>query len=78
VGDEVGEGLAGELVDDVQQLEDPAGGGDVELVVQRPHVIRVFSAEPPGRRSRAAETLPLAGRYPQAFLPPQTRWIFLR
>ena len=36
---EVGEGLASELVDDVQDLDHPAAGGDIELVVQGPHVI---------------------------------------
>jgi hypothetical protein len=39
VVDAVGEGLAGELVDDVQDLDRPAGRGDVELVVEGPHVI---------------------------------------
>ena len=46
--DEVGEGFAGELVNDVQDLDDPSGGGDVELVVQGPHVIRILGSEPPG------------------------------
>ena len=31
-----GEGLAGELVDDVQQLQGLAVGGDIELEVHRP------------------------------------------
>jgi hypothetical protein len=39
VVDEVRQGLAGELVDDVQDLDRPPGRGDVELVVERPHVI---------------------------------------
>jgi hypothetical protein len=31
--------FAGELVDDIKQLEDPAVGGLVELKVQRPYMI---------------------------------------
>jgi transcription elongation GreA/GreB family factor len=32
--------LAGELVDDVQELQDPPVGGLIELEVKRPHVTR--------------------------------------
>ena len=71
--DEVGEGLAGELVDDVEDLDRPAGGGDVELVVECPHVIGPARPEPVGRRRGVAEALALAalGRHPQTLLPPQ-------
>jgi hypothetical protein len=65
--------FAGELVDDVQQLQDPAVGGLVELEVQRPHVIRPLSPQPPGRDRRIAHTLALAppARHPDALLAPQ-------
>ncbi len=68
-----GERLAGELVDHVQELEEPPVGGLVELEVQRPHMIRPYSAEPPGGHGRGAEPLALAPplRDPQAFLAPQ-------
>jgi hypothetical protein len=74
VGDEIGEGLSGELVDDVQDLDHPAGGGDIELVVERPHVIGLFGPQPLTRRGRCAEPLALAslGWDPQAFFTPQT------
>jgi hypothetical protein len=73
VVDEVGEGLAGELVDDVQDLDHSPGGGDVELVVEGPNVIGSDGLEPVGRRGRGAETLALTalGRHPQALLAPQ-------
>src|SRR5262245_21940723 len=73
VVDEIGEGLAGELVDDVQDLDHRAGGGDVELVVERPHVIGPGGPEPFAGRGRGSETLALAtlGRHPQALLTPQ-------
>jgi hypothetical protein len=60
VVDEVREGLAGELVDDVQDLDRPPGRGDVELVVERPHVIRPLGPQPPTRRGGVAEALALA------------------
>ena len=65
--------LAGELVDDVQQLEDPPVGGLVKLEVQRPHVIWCLSSQPLGRGRRVAEPLALAAAlgYPQALLAPQ-------
>jgi hypothetical protein len=43
-----GQRLAGELVDDVQELEDPPVGGLIELEVQRPHVVGTLSAQPLG------------------------------
>jgi hypothetical protein len=57
--DEISQGLAGELVDDVEDLDRAPGGGDVELVVQRPHMIR-----PPGTQLRVC-----AERDPPAFTP---------
>jgi hypothetical protein len=60
VVDEVGQGLAGELVDDKQDLDHPPGGGDVELVVEGPHVIGPLGAEPVSGRGRLAEALALA------------------
>jgi hypothetical protein len=74
VVDEISEGLAGELIDDVQDLDGLPGGGDIELVVQRSHVIRPGGPEPVGRCRGVAEALALAalGRYPQAIFTPQT------
>jgi hypothetical protein len=65
--------LAGELVDDMQQLQDPPVGGLIELEVQRPHVIRLLGAQPLGRDGRGPEPLALAAplRHPQALLAPQ-------
>jgi hypothetical protein len=73
VVDEVGEGLAGELVDDMEDLDDPAGGGDVELVVERPHVIGPLGSEPIAGRGGVAEALALAalGGHTQALFSPQ-------
>jgi hypothetical protein len=65
--------LAGELVDDVQQLQDPPVGGLIKLEVQRPHVIGVLGAQPLGPDGRGPEPLALASplRHPQALLVPQ-------
>jgi hypothetical protein len=73
VVDEVGEGLASELVDHVEELDHPAGGSDVELVVERPHVIGTLGLEPVGGRGRDPQALaPTAlGRQPQALFPPE-------
>jgi hypothetical protein len=70
---EVGKGLAGELVDDVEDLDHPAGGGDVELVVERPHVVGPGRLQPTRGRRRLAEALALAalGWHAQALLAPQ-------
>ena len=66
VVDVVGEGLAGELVDHVQDLDHSPGGGDVELVVQRPHVVGMAGAKPVRRHGGGAQPLALAApdRYP--------------
>ena len=68
-----GQGFAGVLIDDVEQLQDPPVGGLVELVVQRPHMIGVLGRQPVGRAGRGAEPLAFAplGRHAQAFLAPQ-------
>ena len=67
------EGFAGELVNDVQLLEDPAVGGHVELVVKRPHVIGPLGAQALGWDGRVAEALALAppARHSQAFFAPE-------
>jgi hypothetical protein len=73
VVDHIGERFTGELIDDVQDLDDPAADGDVELVVECPHVIRMLRPQPVRWRRRGAKTLALAapGRHSQALLPPQ-------
>jgi hypothetical protein len=65
--------LAGELVDDMQQLEDPAVGGLIELIVQRPDVIGRGGSQSLGRDRRGPEALALASplRDPEALLAPQ-------
>ena len=65
--------LAGELVDDVQELQDAPVGGLVVLEVQRPHVIGALGPQPVGRHGRVAEALALAPAYgnAQALLAPQ-------
>ena len=65
--------LAGELIDDVQQLEDPAVGGLVKLEVQRPYVVGCLGAQPIGRDRRGPQPLALAAslRHPQALFAPQ-------
>jgi hypothetical protein len=55
-----GQGLAGVLVHDVEQLEGPCLGGLVELVVQRPHMVRVLGGQPIRRVGGGAEALALA------------------
>ena len=67
------QGLAGVLVDHVQQLQDPTVQRLVELVVQRPHMVRVLGRQPVGRTGRGTEALAFAaaGRHAQAFLAPQ-------
>jgi len=72
--DEVGEGLAGELVEHMADLEPAARGGDIELEVQRPHMFRVLGFEQTRVSvgvARASAFAPL-GRYPKALLAPQT------
>jgi hypothetical protein len=65
--------LAGELVDDVQELQDLAIGGLVELKVDRPHVIGVPGRQALGRdgRSPQAPALSAAHGHAQALLAPQ-------
>ena len=47
--------LAGVLVDDVQELQDPPVGGLVELEVERPDLVGALCAKPLGRHGRGAE-----------------------
>ena len=65
--------LAGELVHDVEQLQDPAVVGHVELEVKRPHVIWALGPQPVARHRRFPAALAFAalGRHPQPFLAPQ-------
>jgi hypothetical protein len=60
------EGFTGVLVDHVEQLQDPPVGGLVELVVQRPHMIRMLGGQPVRRTGRGTEALAFAalGRHP--------------
>jgi len=66
------QGLAGELVDDVEELQLAAVSSRVMLEVQRPDVIGVAGAKPVGGRGRVSEPAPLSGlaRHPQALLAP--------
>ncbi len=61
------------LVDDVQELEDAAVRGRIELEIERPHVIRALRLQPRGGDGGGAEAQPLApfGRHAQALLAPQ-------
>ncbi|MEJ7792417.1 MAG: hypothetical protein WKF65_10650 [Gaiellaceae bacterium] len=72
-----GERLAGVLVDDVQQLQDPAVAGRVELEVERPHLVWPLGPQPPRRDGRDAEPLPLALPRRRA-RPRQSRCTFFR
>src|SRR3954470_24362691 len=67
------ERLAGELVDDVQQLDHPPVGGLIELEVQGPHVIGTLGPQPAARNGRLAQALAFAApRWDsEAFLAPQ-------
>jgi hypothetical protein len=71
--DQHGQRFAGELVDDVEQLDPAAGERLIELEVDRPHVIGPLGPEPVRRDRRFAQALAFAapGRDPQAFLAPQ-------
>jgi hypothetical protein len=66
------QGLPGELIDDVQELQDVSVGGLVELEVKRPHVIGALRAQPVRGDRRLAEPLALSAllRDPQALLAP--------
>ena len=67
------QGLAGELVHDVQQLDRTAVLGHVPLEIERPHMVRVFCAEPIAGNGGITAALAFAtlGGYPQAFLAPE-------
>lgn len=69
-----GESLASELVEHMQQLQDPAVGGLVELEVQCPHVVWVLGGQASGRHRRDAQSLSLSSpeRHSQSLLAPQT------
>ena len=69
-----GEGLAGVLVDDVEQLYGTAVHGLVELEVERPDMVRSGRGAPLGRDRRLTQTtaLPTLRRHAQALLAPQT------
>jgi hypothetical protein len=73
VGDDVCEGLAGVLVDDVQDLQDPPVGGGVELLVQRPYMVRVVGLEPVSWSGGLPDpaTLTTPRGHSEAFLSPQ-------
>jgi hypothetical protein len=65
--------LAGEFVDDMQQLEDLPVGGLVKLEVQRPYLVWCLGAQPIGWNRRGPQPLALAAslRRPQALFAPQ-------
>ncbi len=66
--------LAGELLDDVEQLDHLAVDGLVELEVDRPHVTRPLSPEPVRRNRGFPEPLALAAppRDSEALLAPDS------
>ncbi|HEV2122115.1 MAG TPA: hypothetical protein VGW38_04980 [Chloroflexota bacterium] len=57
----------------MEDLDHPAGGGDVELEVQRPDLVRGGGGQSVGGRGRGADPGPLAAlwRYSQPLFPPQ-------
>jgi hypothetical protein len=61
------------FVDDVEQLQNPAVCGLVELEIERPHVVRALGPEPIRGAGRGSQTLALslAVRHLEALLPPQ-------
>jgi hypothetical protein len=65
--------IARELVYDAQQLDPPADGGGVELVVEGPHVIRSLGAKPICGSDRLVKALRLAAlrRHSWALFTPQ-------
>jgi hypothetical protein len=79
VVDEIGEGLAGVLVDDVQNLDCAPSAGDVDLVVERTPVVRSLGPQPCARggESPSRRRLRRLGgtRRPSSR---HSRWIFLR
>src|SRR3954469_17088496 len=72
-GDVDRERLAGELVNDVEQLDHAAVGGLIELEVQRPDLIGPLRPQPVGRDRRLAQALALAPASgdPEAFFAPE-------
>jgi hypothetical protein len=76
--DHIGQRLASELIDHVQQFDDPARGGDVELVVERPHLVRSLRLKSVGWCARHAEALAFALRRHPETSSRHTRWTFLR
>ena len=74
MADQVGEALAGELVGDMQDLDDAPGRGDVELVVEAPDVVGVGGNEAVGGCGGGPEAGPLVAprRHPEALFTPQT------
>src|SRR3954447_1807497 len=72
-GDVDRERFAGELVNDVEQLDHAAVGGLIELEVQRPDMIGPLRPQPVGRDRRLAEALALAPASgdPEAFFAPE-------
>ncbi len=73
--------LAGELVDDVEELQFAAVGGRVVLEAQRPDVVRSLGAEPVGGRGRFPEPAALArllGDAKALLTPDWRRWVRLR
>src|SRR2546423_3484047 len=64
--------LAGELIDDVEQLQDASVGRLVKLKIERPHLIRALRPQPLRRDRRLPQppALALALRDPQPFLAP--------
>jgi hypothetical protein len=65
--------IAGELVNDIEQLYRSAVVGDVELKVKRPHLIGPLSSQPIARDCRFPASLAFAtfGRHPQALFAPE-------
>ncbi len=69
-----GEGLAGELIDDVEQLDRAASSSNVELEVECPDLIRCGCGAPLGRDRYLTETatFPMFLGHTEALLAPQT------
>src|SRR2546423_14805091 len=63
--------LAGELIDDVEQLQDASVGGLVKLKIEPPHLVGSLRAQPLRRYSRLPEPSALALGHPQPLLAPQ-------
>jgi hypothetical protein len=65
--------LAGVLVDDVQELQDPAVDGGVELEVERPDLVSALGAQVACRGCGRPEPhpLPAPDRHPQPLLAPE-------